>query len=309
MSKNLSGPQIMSLDEAVADIADGSSVALGGWIFNSQPMALVRALIRRGAKGLHLIPAPGSIAPDMLIGAGCAASTACVFISFEHLGLAPNFRRRAEDGSLRVVDLDGPAIAGGLRAAICDLPWMPVPDLCTDLPKHAPEHYWPLPHHPGERRMLAVAAVKPDVCLLHAQQADEHGNVQYIGPPFFDAMLAQASRRVIVSVERIVSADTVRQSNHLTKLPSALVDAIVVAPYGAHPSASPSMYRSDDRHLRDYVAASTSDAAFAEYLKRYVHLPDHAAYLDALGGGRIGALAASASTSALGLKQGQGVGA
>ena len=121
--------KIVSVDEAVAEIPDGAKVALGGWIFNSQPMALVRALIRKGARDLHLIPAPGSIAPDMLIGAGCVASTVCVFISFEQFGLAPHFRRHAESGALKVYDLDGPGIAGGLRAGICDLPYMPVPDL------------------------------------------------------------------------------------------------------------------------------------------------------------------------------------
>src|SRR5438445_13586674 len=115
--------KLMSLDQAVACVEDGSRVALGGWIFNAQPMALVRALIRKGVRDLDLVPAPGSIAPDMLIGAGCARSTACVFISFEQFGLAPNFRKQAEAGTLRVIDLDGPAIAGGLRAAICDMPY------------------------------------------------------------------------------------------------------------------------------------------------------------------------------------------
>ena len=285
--------KIVSVDEAVADIPDGAKVALGGWIFNSQPMALVRALIRKGARDLHLIPAPGSIAPDMLIGAGCAASTVCVFISFEQFGLAPHFRRQAENGTLKVYDLDGPAIAGGLRAGICDLPYMPVPDLCTDLPKFAPEHYWPLPSKPGERKMLAVAAVKPDVCLLHAQQADEHGNVQHLGPPFFDAMIAQASRRVIVSVDRIVSTDTIRRSNHLTKLPSAMVDAIVEAPFGAHPTASPSLYRSDQAHLKEYVKSSVSAETFSGYLDRYVRNASSSAYLDAIGGSRLAALAVS----------------
>ena len=94
--------RLVSLDEAVADIADGAKVGLGGWIFNAQPMALVRALIRKGARDLDLIPAPGSIAPDMLIGAGCARSTVCVFISFEQFGLAPHFRRQAEAGTLKV---------------------------------------------------------------------------------------------------------------------------------------------------------------------------------------------------------------
>jgi len=285
--------KIVSVDEAVAEIPDGAKVALGGWIFNSQPMALVRALIRKGARDLHLIPAPGSIAPDMLIGAGCVASTVCVFISFEQFGLAPHFRRHAESGALRVYDLDGPGIAGGLRAGICDLPYMPVPDLGTDLPKFAPEHYWPLPSKPGERKMLAVAAVKPDVCLLHAQQADEHGNVQHLGPPFFDAMIAQASRRVIVSVDRIVSTDTIRRTNHLTKLPSAMVDAIVEAPFGAHPTASPSLYRSDQAHLKEYVKSSVSAETFSGYLDRYVRNASSSAYLDAIGGSRLAALAVS----------------
>src|SRR3546814_10576237 len=99
-------------------------IATGGWIFNSQPMALVRQLLRSRVKNLRLTPAPGSIAPDMLIGAGVVASTACVFISFEQFGLAPNFRRAAETGEVEVREMDGPAIAGGLRAGACDLPYI-----------------------------------------------------------------------------------------------------------------------------------------------------------------------------------------
>lgn len=288
--------KVVSLDEAVADIADGSKVGLGGWIFNAQPMALVRALIRKGARNLDLIPTPGSIAPDMLIGAGCVRSTVCVFISFEQFGLAPHFRRQAEAGTLKVIDLDGPAIAGGLRAAICDLPYMPIPDLGTDLPRHAPDSYLPLPSKPGERKMLAAAAVRPDVCLIHAQQADEYGNVQHLGSPFFDAMLAQASGKVIVSVDRIVSSETIRRNNHLTKIPGAMVDLIVEAPWGAHPTASPSLYRGDEKHLKEYVKASSSAEAFGAYLKKYAHdAATQPAYLDALGGARLGTLATSES--------------
>jgi glutaconate CoA-transferase subunit A len=292
MIANKTKSKLVTLDEAVSCVNDGSRVALGGWIFNAQPMALVRALIRKGVRNLDLVPAPGSIAPDMLIGAGCVRSTACVFISFEQFGLAPHFRRQAESGQLKVVDLDGPAIAGGLRAAICDLPFMPIPDLGTDLPRHAPEHYRELPTAPGERKLLAASAIRPDICLLHAQQADEHGNVQYLGSPFFDAMLAQASGKVIVSVDRIVSAETVRKSNHLTKLPTALVDFVVEAPYGAHPTSSPSLYRNDEEHLKAYVKASRDAASFDSYLERYARLAEHAAYLDAIGGSRLAGLGA-----------------
>lgn len=289
--------KLVSLEDAVNDIPDGASLGLGGWIFNSQPMALVRALIRRGVKDLDLIPVPSSIAPDLLIGAGCARSTVCVFISFEQFGLAPHFRRQAEAGMLKVIDMDGPGIAGGLRAAICDMPWTAIPDLGTDLPKHAPQMYRPLPSAPGERKMLAAMAVKPDVCLLHAQQADEYGNVQYMGPPFFDAMLAQASRRVIVSVDRIVSSDTIRRNNHLTKLPAAMVDAVVEAPWGAHPTASPTLYRADETHLAEYVKASADGAAWAAYLQRHVRAPaTQAAYLETLGASRLATVMVSEST-------------
>jgi glutaconate CoA-transferase subunit A len=259
-------------------------------------MALERALIRRGTKDLDLIPSPSSIAPDLLIGAGRVRSTVCVFISFEQLGLAPHFRRQSEAGALKVHDIDGPALAGGLRAAICDLPWMPIPDLGTDLPRHAPDFYRPLPHVPGERKLLAAVAVRPDVCFIHAQQADEHGNVQFLGPPFFDVMLAQASRRVVVSVDRVVSTDTIRRHNHLTKLPAAMVDAVVEVPWGAHPTASPTAYRADEEHLKAYVKASAQAETWADWLERYVHGPKSPGeYLDVLGGRRLAALTVSES--------------
>lgn len=290
----MSHSKLVSIDEAVAGIGDGCKVGLGGWIFNAQPMALVRALIRKGVRDLELVPSPSSIAPDMLIGAGCVKKTSCTFISFEQFGLAPHFRRGAETGTLEVVDIDGPAMAAGMRASICDMPWMPIPDLGTDLPRHAPQVYRPLASAPGERKMYAVAAIEPDVCLIHAQQADAYGNVQHLGPPFFDIMLAQASKRVIVSVDRIVSTDTIRRHNHLTKLPAAMVDAVVEAPWGAHPTASPTIHRADEKHLAEYVKAAADTGRWAAYLARY--LPGGDAYLDAIGGARLAALTVSEST-------------
>jgi glutaconate CoA-transferase subunit A len=262
--------KLKSLSDALDGIEDGASVGIGGWIFNSQPMALVRELIRRNRRNLRLVPAPGSIAPDMLIGAGCVAETGCVFISFEQFGLAPHFRRAAEAGSIKIHELDGPAIAGGLRAAACDLPYGLISDMCTDLPRVNPQTYQPVPRVPGERAMLKVPAIHLDVLLLHAQQADELGNVQYFGPVFFDVLMAQAARKVIVSVDRIVPTETIRRHNHLTKLPSAFVHCVVEAPFGAHPTSSGGLYEADDEHLAEYVRASSDAASFIAYLETYV---------------------------------------
>jgi glutaconate CoA-transferase subunit A len=276
--------KLKALSEALDGIEDGATVGIGGWIFNSQPMALVRELIRRNKRNLRLVPAPGSIAPDMLIGAGCVAETGCVFISFEQFGLAPHFRRAAEAGSIKIHELDGPAIAGGLRAAACDLPYGLIPDMCTDLPRVNPQTYQPVARVSGERAMLKVPAIHLDVLLLHAQQADELGNIQYFGPVFFDVLMAQAAKKVIVSVDRIVPTEVIRRSNHLTKLPSAFVHSVVEAPFGAHPTSSGGLYEADDEHLAEYVRASGGAASFEKYLETYVSgAADHRDYHKRIG--------------------------
>jgi len=284
--------KIVDLDTALAAVKDGMTLGVGGWIFHGQPMALVRGLIRKGVRDLTLVPSPGSVAPDMLIGAGCVKTTACVFISFEHLGLAPNFRRAAQSGAVKVLEMDGPGIAGGLRAGACDLPYGLIPDLGTDLPKVNPAGYRKARIQEGGRPLLEVPAIKPDVVFLHGQQADAEGNVQYFGAAYFDLLMAQAARHVICSVDRIVPSSTVRKDARLTKIPSAFVDAIVVAPFGAHPGGSPGLYDQDEQHLRAYVAASRDQGAFDAYLASDVRAGDEDRYRD-----RIGATALAGLTS------------
>jgi glutaconate CoA-transferase subunit A len=277
-----SSSKIVSLEQALSVVKDGMTLGIGGWIFHGQPMALVRGLIRKGVRDLTLVPAPGSIAPDMLIGAGCVKTTACVFISFEHLGLAPNFRRAAQSGAIKVLEMDGPGIAGGLRAGACDLPYGLIPDLGTDLPRVNPDGYRRARVQEGDRPLLEVPAIKPDVVLLHGQQADEFGNVQYFGASYFDLLMAQAGKHVICLVDRIVPSSTVRQSARLTRIPAAFVDAVVVSPFGAHPGASSGLYEQDEAYLSSYVAASRDQTTFDAKIAGDTR-DGEAAYLDRIG--------------------------
>jgi glutaconate CoA-transferase subunit A len=277
-----SSSKIVSLETALSVVKDGMTLGIGGWIFHGQPMALVRGLIRKGVRDLTLVPAPGSIAPDMLIGAGCVKTTACVFISFEHLGLAPNFRRAAQSGAIKVLEMDGPGIAGGLRAGACDLPYGLIPDLGTDLPRVNPDGYRRARVQEGDRPLLEVPAIKPDVVLLHGQQADEFGNVQYFGASYFDLLMAQAGKHVICLVDRIVPSSTVRQSARLTRIPAAFVDAVVVSPFGAHPGASSGLYEQDEAYLSSYVAASRDQTTFDAKIAGDTR-DGEAAYLDRIG--------------------------
>src|SRR3546814_19145779 len=112
----------------------------------------------------------------------------------------------------------------------CDLPYMLVPDMATDLPKVNPASYRPVESKPGERRMLSVPAVQPDLVLLHGQQDDALGNVQFFAGAFFDPLLAQAGKRAVVCVDRIVDTATLLKSTRLRTLHSALLDQVVASP-------------------------------------------------------------------------------
>ena len=257
--------KLRSIGEALDGLDDGTTLGLGGWIFTGQPMALVREVVRRRVRNLHLVPSPGSMAPDLLIGSGCVRTVSAVFISFEQHGLAPHFRRAAEAGAVEVLEMDGPGIAGGLRAGACDLPWMPIPDLGTDLPKVNPRTYRPLPNE-GGRPLLKVPAIKPDLVLLHGQRGDEQGNIIYQGACFFDLLMAQAAKRVVVSVDRLVSNAEIRRDNRLVKIPSAFVHAIVEAPGGARPTASAGEYDADEAAIAAYVRAAAKPESWREWL-------------------------------------------
>ena len=99
-----SGPSFLSLEEAAEIVTDGSLLAIGGRM-EMEPMAFVRALVRRRKKRLRLVTAPGGgLGVDMLIGAGCVESVESPQVVLNEFGQAPNFRKQVQDGKIRVFD-------------------------------------------------------------------------------------------------------------------------------------------------------------------------------------------------------------
>ncbi len=136
----------------------------------------------------------------------------------------------------------------------------------------------------GEKVVL-VPALKPDVAIIHAQQADQDGNVQMVGPTALADEQARASSKVIVTVERIVSKAVIRSRPELTVIPSFIVDAIVKVPYGAHPTALYACYDYDIDHLKYAFEQSRDEKKFQEYLDEFVcGVDSHSAYLKRIGG-------------------------
>jgi len=159
------------------------------------------------------------------------------------------------------------------------IPYLPVLGLAgTDLLRRRDDmRLLPDPFHP-ERQTVVVEAMRPDVALFHGLRADRAGNVHF-GYESDNTILAEASLRVIVTVEEVVDA-LAPEDRAGGCLPGILVDAVAEARYGAHPAAAPGAYPVDEEHLAWYAEWARSDAAFAEYLRETVgSLPDHAAYM------------------------------
>jgi glutaconate CoA-transferase, subunit A len=268
---------------AASWIIDGMTIAIG----QPTPMALVRQIIRRGVKNLTVVDAGFSL--DLLVAAGCVRKV----ISYYAGGgfgnpVMPAFRRAAERGEIEVWECEEGILCAGLQAAAQLLPFLPwrggvgtsLPELNPDLKVFADPF--------GGEQLLAVPPIKPDVTLLHAATADAYGNVQHHGGPgWIDLFMYRAADRTVVQVERVISNEQVRADPWKTTIPAA--DAIVRAPFGAHPFYSRGFYSQDNDHLREYNSVSSDFAAgktegMTAYLDRYCRRPPtHADYLDQIG--------------------------
>lgn len=151
------------------------------------------------------------------------------------------------------------------------MPFMPVPGhVGSDYERLRPDfRVIANPFAPGERVML-VPALRPDVALIHAIAADREGTL-LLDHTEDDALLAQASRTVVVSAERLVATDELRRAPEGTVLEGIHVTAVVEAPGGAYPTLVRGVHPLDASHLREYVLAAADEVTFKEYLARHVY--------------------------------------
>lgn len=236
-------------------------------------MTLTRALVRRGIRNLHLVCLPTSgLQTDLLIGAGCARVVETSGVSLGEFGQARRFQAAVKSGGVLVRDATCPAVHAGFRAAAAGIPFMPMRGLLgTDLLANRPD--WRVVDNPfaqGADPIVLLPAIHPDVTIFHAPYADRHGNI-FIGARRELLVMAQASRRTLVTVEEIRDVDLLENEDTAAcSLAAAYGAEIAVAPRGAWPLALWDLYGVDAPHLKDYAEKSRSDADFRRYLDEHV---------------------------------------
>ncbi|CAH0351241.1 CoA-transferase [Sphingobium sp. CECT 9361] len=272
----------MSIDDIVAQLRDGMTIAIGGWATRRKPMALIRAIARSDLKDLTIVSYGG---PDvgMLAASGKIAKLIFAFVSLDHIPIEPYFKAARQAG-LPVWELDEGMLHWGLRAAAMRLPFLPTRvGIGTAIADHPAFRTIRSPYDDGET-LLAMPAIRPDVALLHVHRSDEKGNILTLSPdPFFDELMARAAAHTFVTAEQIVATqDLGLPSNaryHLVE--RSLITGVAEAPFGAHPTSAAPDYQLDLPHLRTYAAAEGE--GWADYHRKYVAVDD-AAYLAAVGG-------------------------
>jgi glutaconate CoA-transferase subunit A len=283
----------MPLADAAGLVSDGAIVALGGGLSARLPMAMVRELIRQGRRGLHLIGSAHSIDVDLLVAAGAVRRCEESYVGFEQdLGLAPAYRRAAEEGSIEVAESCCATVLAQLRAAEMGVPFLPVRGVRgSDIVRLHPEYAEITCPFTGER-LVAVPALAPDVALLHAPAADRYGNLHLDQPYVLDERFASAARAVVATADEIVSPEEIAAAG--ITIPGHLVAAVTEVPFGAHPASCYPRYAYDRDHLREYVAAAQAGPDGADkYLATWVHgTGTEEGYREAVGAARLGALTA-----------------
>jgi glutaconate CoA-transferase subunit A len=125
------------------------------------------------------------------------------------------------------------------------------------------------------------------VGLVHVHRADPYGNAQIDGISIADYDMVRASKHVIVSTERLVSTDEIRQAPSTTLVPYWLVDAVCLVPYGSYPGNMPFEYYSDEEHLAEWLEADQDPVTLEAFLNRYIYgTHDFEGYLALKGGER-----------------------
>jgi glutaconate CoA-transferase subunit A len=263
--------QIMSLQEAVAEfIHDGATIAMEGFT-HLIPHAAGHEVIRQGKKDLTLIRMTPDMIYDQMIGCGCARKLVFSWGGNPGVGSLHRFRDAVENDWPRPLEIEEhshAAMASAYQAGASGLPFAMLRGyLGTDLPQFNPVIKRISCPFTGEQ-LAAVPALRPDVTVIHAQQADKQGNVLINGIQGVQKEAVLAAGRAIVTVEEIV--DKLDASLNAIVLPRWVVHAVCEVSYGAHPSYALGYYKRDNAFYAEWDNIARERETFQNWMESHV---------------------------------------
>lgn len=262
---------ICSLREAVSGlIHDGDTVAMEGFT-HLIPHAAGHEVIRQGKRDLALVRMTPDLIYDQLIGAGCATSLRFSWGGNPGVGSLHRLRDAVEKGwpqPLAIREHSHADMANAYVAGASGLPFAVLRGyIGSDLPKVNDSIRFIECPYTGET-LATTPAVRPDVTVIHAQQADRQGNVLLWGILGVQKEAALAAKKVIVTVEEIV--DKLDAPANACILPKWVISAVCHVPRGATPSYAHGYYERDNRFYLAWDPIARNRDAFSAWIQRHI---------------------------------------
>jgi 3-oxoacid CoA-transferase subunit A len=231
---------VSSAAEAVADIPDGASLAVGGFGLCGIPQALIQALLEAGTTDLATVSNNCGV-DEWGLGSLLAAKR-IRRTTGSYVGENKEFERQFLSGELEVELVPQGTLAERLRAGGAGIPAFYTPGgvgtqvADGGLPlRYAPDGTVAVASEPKEvrsfdgRDYVLEQAIRCDFALVHARYGDRHGNLVYEkSAQNFNPLCAAAGRVTIASVEELVAPGDLDPM--LVHTPGVFVQRVVHVP-------------------------------------------------------------------------------
>ncbi|OOB76905.1 MAG: CoA-transferase [Epulopiscium sp. Nuni2H_MBin003] len=258
--------KLTNIVDAIKLIEDHHTLGVGGNVLHRAPMALVREIARAKKKSLKVIKTAGAMDVDVLCAAKCVESVDAGFISYEsEYGFANFYRKAVQLGEVKANEHACYTVISALRAASFGVSFMPVKGMQVSDLIDANDYFKQISDPFTNEMVTVVRAIRPDVTIVHVQEADMYGNAKIYGPVFDDYTLITASKKVIISAEKIIDTSEFMAP---VNIPHFMVDAVVKVEGGAIPNSCDRFYDIDVSGIEMFRSNTNID----EYLRKYEHL-------------------------------------
>jgi glutaconate CoA-transferase, subunit A len=254
-------------------VRSGDTLFLAG-MQHGESAAAVREILRQDIGDLTLIPQL-PLTGELLLTEGRVRRLLAAYVSSLDTRRGFLGQKMAGQARFELVEFSHGSLHTALLGGQLGVPFTVTTALLgSDYPTVNPDFFTVTTSPFDGTPVVAVRSLRPDVAIIHVQEADADGNARKVGSLGMDVAGVSAADRVIVTCERIVDAAVLRSTPNLTTIPGLLVDAVVEVPFGAWPQHLFGEYDGDFRTWQSMTADEQSYDRFMAELVRGVETND-----------------------------------
>ena len=203
-------PKFISYKEAAAQVKDGMTVMIGGFLGCGNPHGIIEELINRGVKDLTVIANDSPRTGHGL--ARLIDNKQVKRLIASHVGLNQNVADQMNAGELEVLLVPQGALAEMVRAGGGGLG-----GIITTTGLGTPVEESPLVHSKitiDGKEYLVMKPLHADVALINGHKVDRNGNIWYKGTTRnFNNLMATSADTVICEADHVVEVGDIEPEN------------------------------------------------------------------------------------------------